>query len=210
MIPAQNIVAWGSIVPWADQRQVEQDLIISRALIDIFNDDLLSAELRFRGGTALNKLHFPEPLRYSDRDGLLVDRHVEIGLVERERFDQVGMLRENFSDLRRDSTVDVETRRHEYEVGATPFCGDRGQRRSHTESTGLVACGGHDAARGRAADGDRLAPQLRIVALLDRCEKRIHIDMNDLAAGSAFLRIAIIIMRSVFIPCDHPSVRQAA
>ncbi|AVH45543.1 nucleotidyl transferase AbiEii/AbiGii toxin family protein [Agrobacterium tumefaciens] len=66
MIPAQNIVAWGSVVPWADQRQVEQDLIISRALIEIFNDDLLSAELRFRGGTALNKLHFPEPLRYSE------------------------------------------------------------------------------------------------------------------------------------------------
>lgn len=66
MIPAQNIVAWGSVVPWADERQVEQDLIISRALIDIFNDDLLSTELRFRGGTALNKLHFPEPLRYSE------------------------------------------------------------------------------------------------------------------------------------------------
>jgi hypothetical protein len=66
MIPAQNIVAWGNVVPWADQRQVEQDLIISRALVDIFNDDLLSAELRFRGGTALNKLHFPEPLRYSE------------------------------------------------------------------------------------------------------------------------------------------------
>ncbi|MER9474614.1 nucleotidyl transferase AbiEii/AbiGii toxin family protein [Mesorhizobium sp. M0520] len=66
MIPAQNIVAWGNVVPWADQRQVEQDLIISRALIDIFNDDLLSAQLRFRGGTALNKLHFPKPLRYSE------------------------------------------------------------------------------------------------------------------------------------------------
>ncbi|MBP2537501.1 nucleotidyl transferase AbiEii/AbiGii toxin family protein [Agrobacterium tumefaciens] len=66
MIPAQNIVAWGSVVRWADERQVEQDLIISRAIIDIFNDDLLSTELRFRGGTALNKLHFPEPLRYSE------------------------------------------------------------------------------------------------------------------------------------------------
>ncbi|NDV89451.1 nucleotidyl transferase AbiEii/AbiGii toxin family protein [Aurantimonas aggregata] len=66
MIPGQNIVAWGNVVPWADQRQVEQDLMISRALIDIFNDDLLSAELRFRGGTALNKLHFPGPLRYSE------------------------------------------------------------------------------------------------------------------------------------------------
>lgn len=66
MIPAQNIVAWGNVVPWADQRQVEQDLIISRALVEIFSDNRLRDALRFRGGTALNKLHFPEPLRYSE------------------------------------------------------------------------------------------------------------------------------------------------
>ena len=66
MIPAQNIVAWGNVVPWADQRQVEQDLIISRALIEIFSDAMLRDELRFRGGTALNKLHFPASLRYSE------------------------------------------------------------------------------------------------------------------------------------------------
>lgn len=66
MIPAQSIVAWSNVVPWAEQRQVEQDLIISRALVDIFSDDVLRSALRFRGGTALNKLHFPEPLRYSE------------------------------------------------------------------------------------------------------------------------------------------------
>jgi predicted nucleotidyltransferase component of viral defense system len=66
MIPAQNIVAWSAIVPWADNRQVEQDLIISRALVEIFTEPLLKRELRFRGGTALNKLHFPKPLRYSE------------------------------------------------------------------------------------------------------------------------------------------------
>jgi predicted nucleotidyltransferase component of viral defense system len=66
MISAQNIVAWGNIVPWADTRQVEQDLIICRALIDIFIDEGLRDALRFRGGTALNKLHFPAPLRYSE------------------------------------------------------------------------------------------------------------------------------------------------
>jgi predicted nucleotidyltransferase component of viral defense system len=66
MIPAQNIVAWGNVVPWADQRQVEQDLIISRALVEIFSDAMLREALRFRGGTALNKLHFPASLRYSE------------------------------------------------------------------------------------------------------------------------------------------------
>ena len=66
MIPTQNIVAWGNVVPWAEQRQVEQDLIISRALVEIFSDDMLRDAVRFRGGTALNKLHFPTPMRYSE------------------------------------------------------------------------------------------------------------------------------------------------
>lgn len=66
MIPSQNIVAWGNVVPWAEQRQVEQDLIICRALVNIFADPMLREELRFRGGTALNKLHFIPPLRYSE------------------------------------------------------------------------------------------------------------------------------------------------
>lgn len=66
MIPAQNIIAWSRQAPWAEQRQVEQDLIISRALVELFGDPFLAQELRFRGGTALNKLHFPKPLRYSE------------------------------------------------------------------------------------------------------------------------------------------------
>jgi predicted nucleotidyltransferase component of viral defense system len=66
MIPAMNIVAWGRTVPWVEQRQVEQDLIISRALVELFSDPFLRNELRFRGGTALNKLHFPKSLRYSE------------------------------------------------------------------------------------------------------------------------------------------------
>ncbi len=66
MIPAQNVVAWGAVVPWSDQRQVEQDLIIGRALVEIFSDDMLRDAVRVRGGTALNKLHFPKPMRYSE------------------------------------------------------------------------------------------------------------------------------------------------
>src|SRR5271169_3847331 len=66
MIPAQNIVAWSKVAPWAESRHVEQDLIIARALVQLFGDPFLRKELRFRGGTALNKLHFPRPLRYSE------------------------------------------------------------------------------------------------------------------------------------------------
>ena len=66
MIPMANVIAWGNVVPWAEPRQVEQDLVICRALVEIFSDEFLGKELRFRGGTALNKLHFPKPIRYSE------------------------------------------------------------------------------------------------------------------------------------------------
>ena len=81
MIPAQNIVAWGNVVPWTDQRQVEQDLIISRALVEIFSDPMLREALRVRGGTALNKLHFPVPLRYSEDIDFVRTAHGPIGPV---------------------------------------------------------------------------------------------------------------------------------
>ena len=81
MIPAQNIVAWGNLVPWTDARQIEQDLIISRALVEIFSDPMLRRALRFRGGTALNKLHFTAPLRYSEDIDLVRTSHGPIGPV---------------------------------------------------------------------------------------------------------------------------------
>ncbi len=81
MIPAQNIVAWGNVVPWADPRQVEQDLVICRALVEIFSDAMLREALRVRGGTALNKLHFPAPLRYSEDIDLVRTSHGPIGPI---------------------------------------------------------------------------------------------------------------------------------
>ena len=68
-------------MPWAEPRQVEQDLIISRAIVALFTDPFLARELRFRGGTALNKLHFPEPLRYSEDIDLVRSTRGPIGPV---------------------------------------------------------------------------------------------------------------------------------
>ena len=81
MIPSLNIVAWGTTVPWAEPRQIEQDLIISRAIIALFADPFLAEDLRFRGGTALNKLHFPEPLRYSEDIDLVRSTRGPIGQI---------------------------------------------------------------------------------------------------------------------------------
>lgn len=81
MIPETNITAWSLKAPWAEPRQVEQDLIISRALVEIFDHEFLGAELRFRGGTALNKIIFPEPLRYSEDIDLVRTTSGPIGPV---------------------------------------------------------------------------------------------------------------------------------
>ncbi|HWK48595.1 MAG TPA: nucleotidyl transferase AbiEii/AbiGii toxin family protein [Steroidobacter sp.] len=83
MIPTMNIIAWAGQAPWSEQRQVEQDLIISRAIVELFADEFLRAELRFRGGTALNKLHFPAPMRYSEDIDLVRTTHGPIKPVLR-------------------------------------------------------------------------------------------------------------------------------
>jgi predicted nucleotidyltransferase component of viral defense system len=46
--------------------QVEQDLIISRTLVEIFSDEFLRENLAFRGGTALHKLYLNPASRYSE------------------------------------------------------------------------------------------------------------------------------------------------
>lgn len=56
MIPRPYIAKWQQHAPWKDFSQVEQDLIISRTLVEIFSDDFLRENLAFRGGTALHKL----------------------------------------------------------------------------------------------------------------------------------------------------------
>ena len=66
MIPRDYITEWRAEVPWVEDIQVEQDLVISRALVDIFSHPLLGQILAFRGGTALYKLHLRPPVRYSE------------------------------------------------------------------------------------------------------------------------------------------------
>ena len=66
MIRRSDIVQWGVEHPWQNENQVEQDLLLSRAMIEIANDPLLGSELVLRGGTAFHKLFLPEPYRYSE------------------------------------------------------------------------------------------------------------------------------------------------
>jgi len=66
MIPRANITAWRSHAPWPANEQVEQDLVLSRALIAMFSQEIVVDQAVFRGGTALHKLFFDTSGRYSE------------------------------------------------------------------------------------------------------------------------------------------------
>lgn len=66
MIPESFIAQWRKNAPWQTLAMIEQDLIISKALITLYNNKHIQESLVFRGGTALNKLYFSPPARYSE------------------------------------------------------------------------------------------------------------------------------------------------
>lgn len=66
MIPSDSVVAWAIQRPWPTPEQVEQDLLLSRAICALADHPYLGEELAFRGGTAFHKLHLTQPLRYSE------------------------------------------------------------------------------------------------------------------------------------------------
>lgn len=66
MIPEVFIQRWRQNVKWQTLDQVEQDLVLSRALVNLYNDPHINETLVFRGGTALNKLFLNPPARYSE------------------------------------------------------------------------------------------------------------------------------------------------
>lgn len=51
MTPKPYIMEWQQHAPWKSLDQIEQDLIIGRALVAIFSDDFLHENLAFSGGT---------------------------------------------------------------------------------------------------------------------------------------------------------------
>src|SRR2546422_396219 len=64
VIPQADIIAWRRVAPWPDDGMVEQDLVLSRALVEIFSDTTLAHGLAFRED--LHKLVLAPPSRYSE------------------------------------------------------------------------------------------------------------------------------------------------
>lgn len=66
MIPTAYITEWQHTAPWSQPDMVEQDLVICRALVELFSDKHIAKDLAFRGGTALYKLYLTPAARYSE------------------------------------------------------------------------------------------------------------------------------------------------
>lgn len=81
MIPQANITAWRGEVPWADDAQVEQDLVLSRAVVELYGDPRLASKIALRGGTALHKLLLRPPSRYSEDVDLVQTEAAPIGPI---------------------------------------------------------------------------------------------------------------------------------
>jgi len=66
VIPRAHVTAWRKHAPWPDDALVEQDLVLSRALVELYSQEIIAGQLAFRGGTALHKLFFEPAARYSE------------------------------------------------------------------------------------------------------------------------------------------------
>jgi predicted nucleotidyltransferase component of viral defense system len=84
VIPRDFITEWRSSAPWVADVQVEQDLAISRALVELFSRPSVASALAFRGGTALYKLHLRPAARYSEDIDLVQVEAGPIGPVLKE------------------------------------------------------------------------------------------------------------------------------
>ncbi len=79
MISRAIVTEWRSHVPWKANEQVEQDLLIGRALVELFADPVFADNYAFRGGTALHKLYMQPQVRYSEDIDLIQIHPEKIG-----------------------------------------------------------------------------------------------------------------------------------
>lgn len=94
MIPAPSITAWATTRPWPSRPAIEQDLLLARTVVAIYEHPYLRDELAFRGGTCLHQVHLPVPRRYSEDLDFVRRTRTGIGAVLdglREVADQVGL-----------------------------------------------------------------------------------------------------------------------
>jgi hypothetical protein len=82
VIPRAHVVAWRAEAPWPLDSQVERDLALSRAIIDMFGDPDVSSGVAMGGGTALHKILLRPAQRYSEDIDLVQTLPGPIGVAQ--------------------------------------------------------------------------------------------------------------------------------
>ncbi|MCY1436912.1 hypothetical protein D9M71_530520 [compost metagenome] len=110
--------------------------------------------------------------------------HIQVGLVQRQRFDQLGVVAEDRVDFPRGLTVGLEARLDDQQVGTQLQRMPRRHGRAHTVGTRFIVAGGnHPAMVGRASHRHGPTGQARVVTHLDCGVEAIAVDVDDLAQG---------------------------
>lgn len=83
MLQRSEIIAWRAHADWSRDSQIEQDLLITRAMVAIFSDPFLSEHVAMRGGTVLHKVHLAPASRYSEDIDLVLVTDRDIGHIRK-------------------------------------------------------------------------------------------------------------------------------
>ncbi|HVX09896.1 MAG TPA: nucleotidyl transferase AbiEii/AbiGii toxin family protein [Pirellulales bacterium] len=217
MIPNAFLQEWTAHAPWPDPRQIEQDLIICRALCDLFSSRALQGKIAFRGGTAIHKLLFKKPLRYSEDIDLVQTQAEPIGATidgvrdalswlgkpQREHVPHGWHLVFRFdpeagggSSLK--LKIEINTREHENHIGLKtyPFEMDSGWHRAKVEIASF-------------APEEIFGTKLR--ALLQRHKNRDLFDLNQGLLQLALDRDSVIACFRHYLALEgHPITRANA
>lgn len=108
MIPRPFIAKWQQHAPWKEFAQIEQDLIISRTLVEIFSDEFLRENLAFRGGTALHKLYLNPAARYSEDIDLVQIKPGPIKPI----MERIGEVVTFFEEIRMRLKLEINCKEH--------------------------------------------------------------------------------------------------
>jgi len=122
-----------------------------------------------------------------------VSSDVEVGFVERERFDEVSVAVKDFADAAGDGAVTGKVGRNENSLGAKALSADGGHGGADAEGAGLVGGGANDGTIGFPGDDDGASAQARVVALLDRSIECVHIYMDDFAGAHREYGIPVVV-----------------
>ena len=107
--------------------------------------------------------------------------HVEVGFVERERLDPVGVAGEDFADAVGLLPVEVETHRQKDQLRTKIPRLEGRHGGAAAVFPRLVVAGGEHPAPTAAPDRDGFPGELGTLAHLDGRVETVHVDVDDLA-----------------------------